>query len=278
MFRKFLIFAIFATACGYVFASDDMAPVPVWPEPGSEADVRFYGENAAAGNNAYVYEGMEDFADDMENVRIVSKIGADLVVENNFNLGGRGSGFWSGGADLTQPYQAPAGFNIYEGRAEMPLMHSEMPEDDGGEVLSISRSDRKKTKVFGPGGVYASGGGAYGTESKTSEDFNFETEAEAEESSAALGAAAAVQDQVRSWVVVSGRTLRSVLQEWCDKEGWDLVWNTSREYPIQASAVFKGRFMDVSSALVRNFSRANPVPYAKFYKGNRVLLVSTNEE
>jgi hypothetical protein len=42
--------------------------------------------------------------------------------------------------------------------------------------------------------------------------------------------------------------------------------------------VFKGRFMDVSSALVRNFSRAEPIPYAKFYKGNRVLVVTASEE
>ena len=68
------------------------------------------------------------------------------------------------------------------------------------------------------------------------------------------------------------------MQSWCDKSGWDLVWTTAREYPIEASAVFKGRFMDVASALVRNFERATPIPYAKFYKGNRVVVVSTAEE
>ena len=88
----------------------------------------------------------------------------------------------------------------------------------------------------------------------------------------------ALQDQVRSWVVAEGSTLRNVLQSWCDKAGWDLVWTTSREYPIEASAVFKGRFVDVASALVRNFERATPIPYAKFYKGNRVVVVSTTEE
>ena len=87
-----------------------------------------------------------------------------------------------------------------------------------------------------------------------------------------------LKDQVCSWVVANGQTLREVLQSWCDKEGWDLVWTTSREYPIQASAVFKGRFVDVASALVRNFGRATPVPYAKFYKGNRVLVISTSEQ
>ena len=78
--------------------------------------------------------------------------------------------------------------------------------------------------------------------------------------------------------MASGQTLREVLQSWCDKEGWDLVWTTAREYPIEASAVFKGRFVDVASALVRNFERATPIPYAKFYKGNRVIVVSTSEE
>ena len=86
------------------------------------------------------------------------------------------------------------------------------------------------------------------------------------------------KDVVTSWVVASGQTLREVLQSWCDKEGWDLVWTTSREYPIEASAIFKGRFVDVASALVRNFGRATPIPYAKFYKGNRVLVISTDAD
>ena len=110
-------------------------------------------------------------------------------------------------------------------------------------------------------------------------EANAELDAEiAVDISADAEPAVTLTDQVRSWVVASGQTLRGVLQDWCDKEGWDLVWATSREYPIQASAVFKGRFVDVASALVRNFARATPIPYAKFYKGNRVLVVSTTEE
>lgn len=251
MFRKFFIFALFATACGYAFASDCTSTQPVWPAPGSDADLQF-------NNNQGYYE-------DPDNVRIVSKVGQDMVVENNFNLGGRGGESWSGGADLTQPYQAPAGFNAFESQAQMPLMHTEMIEDDGGSVLAVSRSGKQKVKSP-EDGVIINGSSA----SASSDYFDVE-----EADSAVPGAAS---DQVRSWVVASGQTLRDVLQEWCDKEGWDLVWNTSREYPIQASAVFKGRFMDVSSALVRNFSRANPVPYAKFFKGNRVLIITTTEE
>ncbi len=255
MFRKFFIFALFATACGYAFASDCtgdcVGAQQIWPAPGSDADVQF--------------DGSPDNSADPDNIRIVSKVGEDMVVENNFNITGRGGEFWSGGADLTQLYQAPSGFNAFASQAEMPLMHTEMIEDDGGAVLAVSRSGRQNVKVPEDGVIIN------GASVAASSDYFDVEEADAPKSGVA-------DAQVRSWVVASGQSLREVLQEWCDKEGWDLVWNTSREYPIQASAVFKGRFMDVSSALVRNFSRANPIPYAKFFKGNRVLIVTTTEE
>ncbi|MGI5846138.1 MAG: toxin co-regulated pilus biosynthesis Q family protein [Alphaproteobacteria bacterium] len=268
MFRKFFIFALFATACGYVFASDfdpcnqQIPSQQVWPIPGSDADIRYDATpNTPITNNI----------DDRNNVRIVSKAGADVVVENNISMGGEfvgrnvGAG-WAGGADLTHPYQAPSGFNIFESQAEIPLMHTEMMEDDGGSILSISRSNKSNIKNSNiVDAEYEAGSDLITADNKFEvEDSDTKTKL--------------IPDQVRSWVVASGQTLREVLQDWCDKEGWDLVWNTSREYPIQASAVFKGRFMDVSSALVRNFSRATPIPYAKFFKGNRVLVITTMEE
>ncbi|MDR1207657.1 MAG: toxin co-regulated pilus biosynthesis Q family protein [Rickettsiales bacterium] len=252
---------------------------PVWPIPGTDADMQLA---TTALDSGVAYAG-----DDADNIRIVSKIGADMVVENNINMGGRGFDpfAFSGGANLTHEYQAPQGFNIYENQAAMPLMHSEMMEDDGASVLAMSRSGRIKSQRqimmnggttvvnnIGTGGNISGeilvGGNDSGMESDIAVSDVIDTE---DDDAAAVGA----QDQVRSWVVASGSTLHEVLQDWANKEGWDLVWGTSREYPIQASAVFKGRFLDVSSALVRNFSRANPVPYAKFYKGNRVVVVST---
>jgi hypothetical protein len=201
-----------------------------------------------------------------ENIKIISKIGADMRVENNINLGGGDyiSDSFSGGASMTQPYQAAEGFYPYENQSEMPFMHTEMPEDDGARVLSVSKSDRKK---FSAPRYTQHGGGA----ERGLSDIAVDPSAEEQPAPDA-------RDQVRSWVVASGQSLREVLQTWCDREGWDLVWNTPREYPIAASAVFKGRFIDVSSALVRNFSRAAPIPYAKFYKGNRVLVISAEED
>ena len=327
MFRKILIAAMLATAAGYCFADaglpqvvtseffydedrnvrentnvreqfydnsyqeiyqpqvyQPMVPVdiPAWPLAGSDADVTVSCE-----------QGVCSKAAKSDNIRIVSKIGSDLVVENNFNLGARDGTGWSGGANMLHGNQIPVGFDDDCARGlEMPLLHREILEDDGGSVLAVSRSGRRGCAKYADGydaylarnglvertanGDIVTGGGVMGPNGFTSyvegdTEISVDLSADAEPANA-------IQDQVRSWVVASGQTLREVLQSWCDKEGWDLVWATSREYPIQASAVFKGRFVDVASAVVRNFERAIPVPYAKFYKGNRVLVISTSEE
>ena len=239
---------------------DFSQPVPVWPLAGSEADVEIACGERGCSKDA---------------TKIVTKIGSGLVIENNINTGGTG---WTGGPNISNDMQIPAGFD-YEcaNNAEMPLMRREMMEDDGGSVLAMSRSARKNCNKSGDSyvafakraGFTADASCNKTAESETDMPLNEYVDEEAPQQ---------VQDQVRSWVVASGQTLRQVLQSWCDKEGWDLVWTTSREYPIEASAVFKGRFVDVASALVRNFERATPIPYAKFYKGNRVIVVSTAEE
>lgn len=336
MFRKIFIAAMLATAAGYCFADSGLnqvvtsevfygedtdtdentvvqsdyyyqAPVqqeisyvppmpvdvPAWPLAGSDADVTVSCESGACAKTAQ-----------SDNIRIVSKIGDDLVVENNFNRGARAGDGWSGGANMLHGNQIPVGFDNDCARgSEMPLLHREVLEDDGGNVLAVSRSGRGACAKYADGydaylarnglvertanGGVVTGGGVVTFDENgfarvvggDSEDTMIVADTEISvDVSADAEPANTIQDQVRSWVVASGQTLRDVLQSWCDKEGWDLVWATSREYPIQASAVFKGRFVDVASAVVRNFERAIPVPYAKFYKGNRVLVISTTEE
>lgn len=228
-------------------------PVPVWPVAGSEADVE-----VACGDT-----GCD------------KHLNSGLVIENNIITDGTG---WSGGPNIMNGNQIPAGFD-YEcaNGAEMPLMRREMMEDDGGSVLAMSRSGRKNCKKRADSYAIFAERAGFTAEKPCNASAEIETEMSVNEYVDAE-APVQMQDQVRSWVVASGQTLRQVLKSWCDKEGWDLVWTTSREYPIEASAVFKGRFTDVASALVRNFERATPVPYAKFFKGNRVLVISTTEE
>ena len=160
---------------------------------------------------------------------------------------------WTGGSSYTPPGGNPP---VVEGiippdDSNMPLANKELVVDDGVRVLSASMPPGYPTLV-----KYV--------ETK-------EVVEETEENRIA-------QDSVRDWVAKEGMTLREVLQQWADIEGWELVWNTKREYPLKASAIFRGRFKDVSVAIIRNFSRATPQPLAKFFLGNRVLVVKTLEE
>lgn len=160
---------------------------------------------------------------------------------------------WTGGPSYTPPAGNPP---VVEGiippdDSNMPLANKELVVDDGVRVLSASMPPGYPTLV-----EYV--------ETK-------EIVQETEENKIA-------QDSVRDWIAKEGMTLREVLQQWADIEGWELVWNTKREYPLKASAIFRGRFKDVSAAIIRNFSRATPQPLAKFFLGNRVLVIKTLEE
>ena len=92
------------------------------------------------------------------------------------------------------------------------------------------------------------------------------------------GEASSGDDAVEDWLAEEGNTLKGLLSDWCERAGWRLVWNPNRNYTLGAGAMFRGRFADVSSALIRNFARAKPAPMATFYKGNRVLVVETRED
>lgn len=88
----------------------------------------------------------------------------------------------------------------------------------------------------------------------------------------------ASEDPVEDWLAEEGNTLKGLLTDWSERSGWRLIWNTNRNYTLAAGAMFRGRFADVSSALIRSFARARPAPVATFYKGNRVLVVETLED
>ena len=98
------------------------------------------------------------------------------------------------------------------------------------------------------------------------------------ESSDSESAQSLTEDPVEDWLAEEGKTLKGLLSEWSDRAGWRLIWNSNRNYTLTAGAMFRGRFADVSSALIRAFARARPAPVATFYKGNRVLVVETMED
>ncbi|MFI3242351.1 MAG: toxin co-regulated pilus biosynthesis Q family protein [Alphaproteobacteria bacterium] len=87
-----------------------------------------------------------------------------------------------------------------------------------------------------------------------------------------------LEDPVEDWLAEEGVTLKELLSQWSDKSGWRLIWKTNRNYTLTAGAMFRARFADAASALVRAFARARPAPVATFYKGNRVLVIETMED
>ena len=84
-------------------------------------------------------------------------------------------------------------------------------------------------------------------------------------------------DTILTWEAEEGENLRELLTKWSAMSGWKLLWNTNRNYVLSAGVMFKGKFADVSSALIRAFARARPAPIATYYKGNRVIVVETME-
>ena len=86
------------------------------------------------------------------------------------------------------------------------------------------------------------------------------------------------EDQNKDWLAEEGQSLKELLTQWSEESSWRLIWKTNRNYTLNAGAMFRGNFADVSSALVRAFARARPAPVATFYKGNRVLVIETMED
>ena len=85
-------------------------------------------------------------------------------------------------------------------------------------------------------------------------------------------------NSVHDWQAPKGETLRTLLTDWGDKSGWTIVWQLERDYVLEAGVVFRGTFTDVAGAILRTFARAMPAPVGTFYNGNRVLLITTQED
>lgn len=113
------------------------------------------------------------------------------------------------------------------------------------------------------------------------DELTFSTEGNKEE--VAITTDIAIQDiqisdtTVLTWEAEEGDNLRELLTKWSAMAGWKLLWQTNRNYILNAGVMFKGNFADVSSALIRAFARARPAPIATYYKGNRVIVVETME-
>ena len=63
------------------------------------------------------------------------------------------------------------------------------------------------------------------------------------------------------------------MQAWADKAGWTLVWQSSFDYPLMASARLGGEFPQAVTALLQGFSEAVPPPAARLFNANQVVII-----
>ncbi len=84
-------------------------------------------------------------------------------------------------------------------------------------------------------------------------------------------------EAVHDWEAPAGESLRNLLMRWGELSGWTVVWKLDRDYNLEAGVVFRGKFTEVAAAFIRSFARATPAPIGTFYKGNRVLVINTQE-
>lgn len=141
----------------------------------------------------------------------------------------------------------------------------EAPANEEKAVVDVSTDQEKKTTTTI-------------TETTTSQKIQQEGIVENGVVSDTLYGRVLYGQQIHDWEALPGDTLRMLLSNWGEKSGWTVVWKLDRDYHLEAGVVFRGNFTDVASAIIRSFARATPAPIGTFYKGNRVLVVSTQED
>jgi hypothetical protein len=80
------------------------------------------------------------------------------------------------------------------------------------------------------------------------------------------------------WLVYENSTLENTLMDWADRADWTVIWESSYSYPIEASAEFRGDFVSAASHLIKTMGRAQPPVSGEFFKGNKVLVLSTRAD
>lgn len=79
-----------------------------------------------------------------------------------------------------------------------------------------------------------------------------------------------------AWRADKDRPLRSVLAEWAERAGWQVVWNSGFEYRLEAGASFGGDFIQASGDLLRSMQSVRPAVTGTFFRGNRTLVISND--
>ena len=81
-----------------------------------------------------------------------------------------------------------------------------------------------------------------------------------------------------TWIARQGQTLRATLEAWGREAGWRVAWRADHEFTLMASAEFQGSFEDAAGTLIEAFANASPPIFGRFYRGNRVLVITSPQD
>lgn len=85
---------------------------------------------------------------------------------------------------------------------------------------------------------------------------------------------AATAPVVKEWhVLISDGLLSASLHRWGQDSGYQVIWDSPKDFPIMAEATFAGRFEDAISAIVESLASSQAPIRAVYYKNNVVRFV-----
>lgn len=82
-----------------------------------------------------------------------------------------------------------------------------------------------------------------------------------------------VVKQGGAWAAIKGAWLKATLEGWCREAGWDLIWDSTTDYQLGASAAFHEDFEGAVTHLIDSIYINNPEITATLYRGNKVLHI-----
>ena len=78
----------------------------------------------------------------------------------------------------------------------------------------------------------------------------------------------------QKYQVSIGNKLTNTLNEWARQENWLVSWNSNYDYLINANATFDGDIIQASKNLLKSMGRTEPQFFIKFYRGNKLMIIS----
>ncbi|MFO3796366.1 MAG: toxin co-regulated pilus biosynthesis Q family protein, partial [Anaerolineales bacterium] len=78
---------------------------------------------------------------------------------------------------------------------------------------------------------------------------------------------------IQVWKAEAGTTLRDVLTGWAKKARWELVWDSSIDYPIQATFIQYGDFLSAAQKTIELYKKASDPLYGDAYPDQRLIII-----